>query len=100
MNNITSQQALQALEGIDDDLLIPIYVELYERTVQESSSETERKKGKAKMAEVLAIASDQEKRQLIANLIAERPNILLEISEELERVEMSNKLLELKETIE
>ncbi len=98
--NITSQQALQALEGIDDDLLVPIYVELYERTIHESASEAERKKGKAIMAEVLSAASDLEKRQLIANLIAERPNILLEISEELERVEMSNKLLELKEAIE
>jgi hypothetical protein len=100
VNIITPQQALQALEGIEDDLLIPIYVELYERTIHESSSEADRKKGKATMAEVLATASDQEKRQLIANLIAERPNIIFEISEELERVEMSTKLLELKDTFE
>lgn len=98
--NITLQQALQALEGIDGDLLIPIYIELYERTIHESSSEADRKKGKEIMAEVLSTASDLEKKQLIANLIAERPNILLEISEELERAEMSNKLLELRGTFD
>lgn len=97
---ISLQQALQALEGINDDLLIPVYIELYERTVHENSSKEECKKGVAIMADVLSTASDYEKRQLIANVIADQPEILLEISEELERVAMGMTLLELKELIE
>ncbi|MFQ5978670.1 MAG: hypothetical protein ACE5OZ_11130 [Candidatus Heimdallarchaeota archaeon] len=98
--SVSKQQALQALEGINDELLIPIYVELYERTVHENSSKEDRKKGKEVMADVLSTASGREKRQLIANLIADRPELLLKISEDLERVAMSIKLLELKDLIE
>ncbi len=98
--NLSQKQAIKALDGIEVDLLIPIYLELYERTVFENASDKARQKGIEIMRDVISSATDYEKKQLIANMIVEKPDILLKISEDLDRAVMGNQLLELKNLLE